>query len=67
MNARRAVLVSGGALLALVTGCNSIGIGVNLPIGRGGSIGVGGSVPLPRPSSPPASAPQPTTAASASR
>lgn len=50
--------VAGGLLLALLAGCNSLGVGVNIPIGRGGSIGVGGSIPLPRPSSPPASAPE---------
>lgn len=46
-------------LLAAVAGCASVGLGVTIPVGRGGGITVGGSVPLPRPSDTPASAPEP--------
>jgi len=46
-------------LAAGLAGCNSVGLGVTIPIGPVG-VSIGGSVPLPQPTppAPPASAPE---------
>jgi len=56
--------VAWGALLAAVTGCSSVSIGVGLPIGRMGGIMIGGTVPIP-PAAPASAASAPAGAASA--